>query len=110
MFGNGWATPQAYGNHPDGKRPLETELGFHIVAESGDITANVPVEFDVADAIRTARAAGDTHVTLHTAAYSYGNWNFGIISRERSQGVSCAPQIEFTLRNWVMSGTIIIVR
>ena len=101
---------QAYGNHPDGKRPLETVLGSHIVAESGDITANVPVEFDVADAIRTARAAGDTHVTLHTAAYSGGNWNFGIISRERSQGVSCAPQIEFTLRNWVMSGTKIIIR
>ena len=110
VFGNGWATPQAYGNHPDGKRPLETELGFHIVAESGDITANVPVEFDVADAIRTARAAGDTHVTLHTAAYSYGNWNFGIISRERSQGVSCAPQIEFTLRNWVKGPFVLVVR
>ena len=110
VFANGWATPQAYGNYPDGKRPLETELGSYSVAESGDITANVPVEFDVADAIRTARAAGDTHVTLHTAAYSSGQWNFGIISRERSQGVSCAPQIEFTLRNWVKSGTIIIVR
>lgn len=110
VFGNGWATPQAYGNHPDGKRPLETELGFHVVAESGDITANVPVEFNVADAIRTARAAGDTHVTLHTAAYSSGQWNFGIISRERSQGVSCAAQIEFTLKNWVSNPFVITVR
>ncbi len=110
VFGNGWATPQAYGNHPDGKRPLETELGSHIVAESGDITANVPVEFDVADAIRTARAAGDTHVTLHTAAYSSGQWNFGIISRERSQGVSCAPQIVFVLKNWVKRGLVIIIK
>jgi len=110
VFGNGWATPQAYGNHPDGKRPLETELGFHIVAESGDITANVPVEFDVAGAIRTARAKGDTHITLHTAAYSSGQWNFGIISRERSQGVSCAPQIVFTLKSWVSSPFVMVVR
>ena len=110
VFGNGWATPQAYGNHPDGKRPLETELGFHIVAESGDITANVPVEFDVAGAIRTARAKGDTHITLHTAAYSSGQWNFGIISRERSQGVSCAPQIVFTLKSWVSSPFVVVVR
>ena len=110
MFGNGWATPQAYGNHPDGIRPQETELGFHIVAASGDITADAPVEFDVADAIRTARAAGDTHVTFHTAAYSSGNWNFGIIPRERSQGVSCAPQIEFTLKSWVSSHLVIVIR
>ena len=110
VFGNGWATQQAYENHPDGKRPLETELGLHIVAESGDITANVPVEFDVTDAIRTARAAGDTHVTLHTAAYSGGNWNFGIISRERAQGASQAAQIVFTLKNWVLKGTVIFIR
>ncbi len=110
VFGNGWATPQAYGNHPDGKRPLETELGSYSVAESGDITANVPVEFDVAGAIRTARANGDTHLTLHTAAYSGGNWNFGIISRERSQGVSCAAQIEFTLKSWVSSPFVVVIR
>ena len=70
----------------------------------------MPVEFDVADAIRTARAAGDTHITLHTAAYSSGQWNFGIISRERSQGVSCAAQIEFTLKNWVSNPFVITVR
>ena len=110
VFGNGWATQQAYENHPDGKRPLETELGSHIVAESGDITANVPVEFDVADAIRTARAAGDTHVTLHTAAYSGGNWNFGIISREGVRGFSFGAQIVFTLKNWVRKGTAISIR
>ena len=70
----------------------------------------MPVEFDVTDAIRTARAAGDTHVTLHTAAYSGGNWNFGIISRERAQGASQAAQIVFTLKNWVLKGTVILIR
>ena len=110
VFGNGWATPQAYGNHPDGIRPDETPLGEYYYSESGDITADMPVEFDVTAAIKAARAAGDTHVTLHSSTYSTGNWNFGIISRERSQGVSCAPQIEFTLRNWVKGPFVLVVR
>ena len=110
IFGNGWATPQAYRNHPDGRRPNETQLGTYSYDDSGDITADVPVCFDVADAIRTAKANGDSHITLHTSAYSAGNWNFGIIPRERSQGVSCAPQIEFALKNWVANSFVIVVR
>ncbi len=110
VFANGWATPQAYSNHPDGKRPLETPLGEYYYSESGDITPDVPVCFDVADAIRAAKANGETHITLHTSTYSGGNWNFGIISRERSQGVSCAPQIEFTLKNWVQRGLVLSIR
>ena len=110
IFGNGWATPQAYRNHPDGRRPNETQLGTYSYDDSSDITADVPVCFDVADAIRTAKANGDSHITLHTSAYSAGRWNFGIISRERSQGVSCAPQIEFALKNWVANPFVIVVR
>lgn len=110
VFGNGWATPQAYSNHPDGKRPLETPLDEYYYSESGDITPDVPVCFDVADAIRAAKAAGDSHITLHTSTYSGGNWNFGIISRERSQGVSCAAQIEFTLKSWVSSPFVVVIR
>ena len=67
-------------------------------------------DVDVADAIRAAKAAGDSHITLHTSTYSDGNWNFGIISRERSQGVSCAPQIVFTLKSWVSSPFVMVVR
>lgn len=109
VFANGWATPQAYSNHPDGKRPLETPLDEYYYSESGDITPDVPVCFDVADAIRAAKANGETHITLHTSTYSGGNWNFGIISRERSQGVSCAAQIEFTLKNWVSNPFVIVL-
>lgn len=110
VFGNGWATPQAYGNHPDGKRPDETPLGVYNYSESGDILAGVPVCFDVTGAIRAAKAEGKTHITLHTSTYSNGDWNFGIISRERSQGLSCAPQIVFDLKNWVQSPFVLVVR
>ena len=113
VFSNGWATPQAHGdssNHPDEWRRDEISLGVYDYNTSGDLTPDMPVEFDVTAAIRAARAAGDTHVTLHTATYSTGEWNFGFISRERSQGVSCAPQIEFTLRNWVKGPFVLVVR
>ena len=109
VFGNGWATPQARGNYPDSDRPLERALGSIAFNTSSDITPDVPVCFDVADAIRAAKAAGDSHITLHTSTYSSGNWNFGIISRERSQGVSCAAQIEFTLKNWVSNPFVIVL-
>lgn len=108
VFGNGWASPQAYSNHPDGKRPLETELGIYRCSEHGDLAVNVPVCFDVADAIRAAKTVEDTHITLHTFTYSSSGWNFGIVSRERSQGVSCAAQIEFTLKNWVGNQALVI--
>ena len=113
VFNNGWATPQAHGdssNHPDEWRRDEISLGVYDYNTSGDLTPDVPVEFDVAAAIRAARAAGEAHITLHTATYSTGGWNFGFISRERSQGVSCAPQIEFTLKSWVSSPFVMVVR
>ena len=113
VFNNGWATPQAHGdssNHPDEWRRDEISLGVYDYNTSGDLTPDVPVEFDVAAAIRAARAAGEAHITLHTATYSTGGWNFGFISRERSQGVSCAPQIEFTLKSWVSNPFVLVIR
>ena len=70
VFANGWGTPQAWSNHPDGKRQLETVLGTYNYNSSGDLQADVPVCFNVADAIRAAKASGDMHITLHTASYS----------------------------------------
>ena len=113
VFNNGWATPQAHGdssNHPDSWRRNEISLGVYDYNTSGDLTPDVPVEFDVADAIKTAKANGEAHITLHTSTYSTGGWNFGFISRERSQGVSCAAQIEFTLKSWVANSFVISVR
>ena len=110
VFGNGWGTPQAYSNHPDGKRPNETPLDNYYCSEYGNLSVDEPVCFDLADVIRRARLAGDTHITLHTATYSANNWNFGIISRERAHGVSCAAQIVFTLKNWVQDGMMIVIR
>ncbi|MBR4170290.1 MAG: hypothetical protein IKR48_01410 [Kiritimatiellae bacterium] len=46
-------------------------------------------------------SSGNTHITLHTSTYSGNDWNFGIISPERAQGISCASQIVFTFTNWV---------
>ncbi|MBQ7190527.1 MAG: hypothetical protein IJR99_14060 [Kiritimatiellae bacterium] len=42
--------------------------------------------------------------------FKLSNWNFGIISRERAHGVSCAAQIVFTLKNWVQNGMTIVIR
>jgi hypothetical protein len=71
----------------------------------------VPVCFDVADAIRKSRSAGDTYITLHTATYNGNNqWNFGFISREHAYGPTLAPQIVFSLENWVKRGLSIVVR
>ena len=113
VFNNGWATPQAHGdssNHPDSWRRDEISLGVYDYNASGDLTPDVPVEFDVADAIKTAKANGEAHITLHTSTYSTGGWNFGFISRERSQGVSCAAQIEFTLKSWLANPFVMTVR
>ena len=69
------------------------------------------LEYDVSDMIRAAKAAGESHITFNTCVYDPDNrWNFGIISRERAQGVSQAAQIVFTLKNWVKRGTILVIR
>ena len=110
MFDNGWATPLARSNASDPKRTAETLLGSYRCDVSGTLQPDVPLCFDLTDAIRAAKAAGESYITLHSATAGGNNWNFGIIPRERSQGVSCAAQIEFALKNWTVSGTVIMVR
>lgn len=110
VFDNGWATPKANSDgRTDAKRALEVLVGQFAVT-SRFVGAD-EVSFDVASAIRAARAAGESHITLHTATYcDSGNWNFGFIPRERSQGISLGPQIVFTLKNWVKRGMSIAIR
>ena len=110
VFGNEWSTPQARVNHPDAQRPLESNVNT-----VGDVTSRLVggevFEYDVASIIQAAKAKGDSHITFHTCVYDpEGQWNFGIIPRERAQGVSQAAQIVFTLKNWVHNGTMIIIR
>ena len=110
VFGNGWPTQKANTDgRTDAKRAEEVSVGQFAVTSS--FIGADEVSFDVAAAIRAARAAGQTHITLHSASYcGSGNWNFGFIPRERSQGVSLAPQIVFTLKNWVRKGVVITIR
>ena len=110
VFSNGWPTQKANTEgRTDAKRAEEVSVGRFDVTSS--FIGADEVSFDVAAAIRAARAAGQTHITLHTASYcGSGNWNFGFIPRERSQGVSLAPQIVFTLKNWVRKGVVITIR
>ena len=110
VFGNSYATPKARADQPDEKRMAENLLGTYLCNEHGRILADVPVVFDVTAAIKDAKTTGRSHITLHSATFSNSGWNFGIISRERSQGVSCAAQIVFALKNWTVSGTVIMVR
>ena len=110
VFDNEWSTPQARNNHPDSKRPKEANVNT-----VGNVTSRFlggeALEYDVASIIQAAKAAGDSHITFHTCAYDPEcAWNFGIIPRERAQGVSQAAQIVFTLENWVKSGTVIEIR
>lgn len=101
VFSNGWSTPQARGNHPDAERTAEGQVNTVGDVASRFLGGEV-LEYDVASIIQAAKAAGDSHITFHTCAYDFeAQWNFGIISRERAQGVSCAAQIVFTLKNWV---------
>ncbi|MBQ7189625.1 MAG: DNRLRE domain-containing protein [Kiritimatiellae bacterium] len=110
VFSNGWPTQKANtDDRTDAKRAGEVSVGQFDVTSS--FVGADEVSFDVASAIRAARAAGASHITLHSASYcGSGNWNFGFIPRERSQGISLAPQIEFTLKNWVRKGFIITIR
>ena len=110
VFGNEWSTPQARGNHPDTQRPLESNVNT-----VGNVTSRLlggdVFEYDVASIISAAKAKGDSHITFHTCAYDPEcTWNFGIISRERAQGVSQAAQIVFRLKNWVKRGTVLVIR
>ena len=110
VFDNEWSTPQARGNHPDAKRLAESNVNT-----VGNVTSRLlggdVFEYDVASVISAAKAKGDSHIMFHTCAYDPEcQWNFGIISRERAQGVSHAAQIVFTLKNWVQNGTTIVIR
>lgn len=112
VFFNGYSTPRAFADNSDSARKAkETSLGAWLVSENGAIQPGVPLAFDVTEAIRSALAAGESHITLHAAAYDpQGNWNFGFVPRERSQGVSLAPRIEFELKNWVQYPFMMVVR
>ena len=69
------------------------------------------LEYNVSAIIQAAKARGDSHITFHTCAYDPEcEWNFGIIPRERAQGVSQAAQIVFTFKNWTKHGTRIVIR
>ena len=113
VFGNGWPTPQARSEHQERNDPKRLEET--VVNTVGNVTSRFlggdVLEYDVSDMIRAAKAAGESHITLNTCVYDPDNrWNFGIISRERAQGVSQAAQIVFTLKNWVTRGTAISIR
>ena len=110
VFGDGLATPLARSNGSDPKRTAETLLGSYSCDVSGTLQPDVPLCFDLTDAIRAAKAAGESYITLHSATAGGNNWNFGIIPHERAQGVSQAAQIVFTLKNWTVSGTVIMFR
>ena len=110
VFDNGVATPLARSNASDPKRTAETLLGSYSCDVSGNLQPDVPLCFDLTDAIRAAKAAGESYITLHSATAGGNNWNFGIIPHERAQGVSQAAQIVFTLKNWTVSGTVIMFR
>ena len=110
VFGDGLATPLARSNGSDPKRTAETLLGSYSCDVSGTLQPDVPLCFDLTGAIRAAKAAGESYITLHSATAGGNNWNFGIIPHERAQGVSQAAQIVFTLKNWTVSGTVIMFR
>ena len=111
VFGNQWATPLARESHPDSVRATEPLLGTYIISGSDRFTAGKDLAIDISAAVREALAANETHLTLHTATWnSNNNWNFGFITRERAQGPSLAPHIEFVLKSWVRKGTVICIR
>ena len=110
VFSNGYATPRALAAQSDAKRAAETLRGQWICSESGPLPVDEPIEFDVTESIRAAKAAGKSHVTLHTAIYATTTWNFGTVTRERPQGVSIAPRIEFDLKTWVVKPMVLVIR
>ena len=111
VFGNQWATPLARESHPDSVRASEPLLGTYIISGADRFTAGKDLAFDISDAVRAALAANETHLTLHTATLNpNNNWNFSFVTRERAQGPSLAPHIEFVLKNWVQKGPIIRIQ
>ena len=112
VFFNGYSTPRAFADNSDSARKAkETSIGAWMASENGGIQPGVPLAFDITGEIRSALAAGESHITLHAAAYDpQGSWNFGFVPRERSQGVSLAPRIEFELKNWVQYPFMMVVR
>jgi hypothetical protein len=111
VFGNQWATPLARESHPDSVRASEPLLGTYIISGADRFTAGKDLSFDISAAVREALAANETHLTLHTPTWnSNNNWNFGFVTRERAQGPSLAPHIEFVLKSWVLKGSVIVIR
>jgi len=112
IFATGWSTPRTLADGSDPARgEMEDAIGAWRASENGAIRPGVPLSFDVTATLRAALSAGESHVTFHAAAYDpQSAWNFGLVTRERTQGVSIAPRIEFALRNWVRTPFTLIVR
>ena len=109
VFNNGYATPMALARGGDGVR-IEANI-VEVCDVNSPLGDGRFLEFDVSSIIRKAKANNQTHITLHTCAEDPDNaWNFDIISRERAQGVSWGPQIEFKLRSWIDRGFQIIIK
>ena len=82
-----------------------------IISGADRFMAGKDLALDISDAVRAALAANETHLTLHTATWNNNdNWNFSFVTRERAQGPSLAPRIEFVLKSWVLKGTVIRIR
>ena len=77
--------------------------------DSGASSKGDAVEFDVSQAVKSALAARESHITFHLYAYDpQGNWNFGLVSRELS--AEAGPRLECTLKNWVKRGLVVIIK
>ena len=99
VFGNDYSTVNARNAGNDPMRATATLIDeIQVESASGSIAAGVPVSFDVGAAVRAARQAGESHVTLLIAPYRTST--IGLMSKERAFGVSCASQMTFTLHDW----------
>ena len=99
VFVNDYSTVNARNAGNDPMRAKATLIDeIQVESASGSIAAGVPVSFDVGAAVRAARQAGESHVTLLIAPYRTST--IGLMSKERAFGVSCASQMTFTLHDW----------
>lgn len=94
-----------------GAAAQETELATWKTIPGQPLSAGDTISLDVSAAINKAKAAGQAHMTLHLYAYDpQSAWNFGLVTHERTQGLSIAPRIEFAIKNWVQRPFMLIMR
>ena len=92
-----------------GTQADETELATWKATAGAPLSKGDAVEFDVSQAVKSALAARESHITFHLYAYDpQGNWNFGLVSRELS--AEAGPRLECTLKNWVKRGLVVIIK